>query len=312
MFEISNVKEYVEFKKKELKRTMDNDIYTLSIIQFGDNPESNKYINGKIKDCIEMGIRTILFKTTLNEKDKTKCRFMLHTQITEPDGRVSNEYMPLWYANQALTYGFSKHARNVYNHIDGVIIQEPIDPIYEVNSMNMLDTILNLFDDIVDVDGFIDPDITPCTAEGIYNFLVDCGVNIEGSKILIINRSHLVGKPLAKRLVDAHANVSIVNSTISEEDLYRLIAFSDIIVSGTGHRIITKDKYYRALNEYNARNRDKILIDVGMHIDPETGKLAGDCDPNITELQTPVPGGVGLLTRLALLHNFIINVRKNK
>ena len=145
-----------------------------------------------------------------------------------------------------------------------------------------------------DVDGFINPDINPCTPKGIIDYLDYCGYkDFSGKTVLIINRSDIVGKPLAKMFLERNATTIMAHSKTS--NLKDLMAAADIIVTAVGKaNFITKEMI----------RENQIVIDVGINFD-ENGKLCGDCEKGIGPNVTPVPGGVGLLTRVALLENII-------
>ena len=145
-----------------------------------------------------------------------------------------------------------------------------------------------------DVDGFINPNINPCTPKGIIDYLAYCGYeDFSGKTVLIINRSDIVGKPLAKMFLERNATTIMAHSKTT--NLSELMAAADIIVTAVGKaNFITKEMI----------RENQIVIDVGINFD-ENGKLCGDCEKGIGPNVTPVPGGVGLLTRVALLENII-------
>lgn len=145
-----------------------------------------------------------------------------------------------------------------------------------------------------DVDGFINPDISPCTPKGIIDYLDYCGYkDFSGKTVLIINRSDIVGKPLAKMFLERNATTIMAHSKTT--NLKDLMAAADIIVTAVGKaNFITKEMI----------RENQIVIDVGINFD-ENGKLCGDCEKGIGPNVTPVPGGVGLLTRVALLENIV-------
>ena len=143
-----------------------------------------------------------------------------------------------------------------------------------------------------DVDGFRPlSKFQPCTPLGIMKYLEYCEYDLEGKNVTIIGRSDIVGKPLAKLMTDANATVTLCHS--KTKDLWTHIDTADLIVSAVGKRGI--------LNCYAIH---KPVIDVGINFD-ENGKLCGDCINTENREVTPVPGGVGLLTRCALLENIV-------
>ena len=157
-----------------------------------------------------------------------------------------------------------------------------------------------------DVDGFHPlSELNPCTPQGIIDYLHAVGVNMQGLNALVIGRSNIVGKPMAKLLLKENCNVTTVHSKTSKEDMAFYIAHADIIVIAIGRQFFLDNKY--------TYKPSAIIVDVGISRD-ETG-LHGDAVPNLpVELQTPVPGGVGLLTRLSLIENLIkiYNKKYNK
>ena len=111
-----------------------------------------------------------------------------------------------------------------------------------------------------------------------------------------MGRSNIVGKPMAHLLLKENCNVTVVHSKTTKEDMHKYVANADIIVIAIGRQ------HY--LNEDYTYKPDAVIIDVGISRD-ENG-LHGDAVPNLpVRLQTPVPGGVGLLTRLALYENLL-------
>lgn len=173
-------------------------------------------------------------------------------------------------------------------HYQGVIVQLPA-------AIKHPDALFTMEQD---VDGFINPNVVPCTPKGIMDYLEYCGyTDFSGMNVLIINRSDIVGRPLAKQFLDKNATTIVAHS--KTRDLKQLMAAAHIIVTAVGKpNFITKDMI----------RDDQIVIDVGIAFD-ENGKLCGDCEKGMGENVTPVPGGVGLLTRLALLEN-VMNINR--
>lgn len=139
---------------------------------------------------------------------------------------------------------------------------------------------------------------TPCTPLGIMKYLEYCDYDLEGKNVTIIGRSDIVGKPLAKLMTDANATVTLCHS--KTKSLWTFVETADLIVSAVGKRGI--------LNCYAIH---KPVIDVGINFD-ENGKLCGDCINTENRDVTPVPGGVGLLTRCALLENIVRMVEERE
>ncbi len=148
-----------------------------------------------------------------------------------------------------------------------------------------------------DIDGF-NPfsHFIACTPRGIVDYLKEENIEIEGQNCVVIGRSDIVGKPMAQLFLKLNGNVTMLHSKTKREDMERYVANADIIVVATGHR---------ALLDHTFKFKESaVVVDVG--ITREDGKLHGDCEPGLpVRLQTPVPRGVGLLTRLALMKNIM-------
>ena len=182
------------------------------------------------------------------------------------------------------------HTLNGDDSVSGIIIQLPLP--------KQLDkaAIINAVSDKKDVDGFKDSsEFTPCTPLGIMLVLDNLGVSVDGKVCCVIGRGD-VGRPIVDILMKHNATVLWCNSHTKVEDLKRLQEMSDIVVSATGVPGLVSHPY-----------NNQIIFDVGISRGAD-GKLYGDvskscyCDEaNIT----PVPGGVGLMTRVALLENTV-------
>jgi methylenetetrahydrofolate dehydrogenase (NADP+)/methenyltetrahydrofolate cyclohydrolase len=145
-----------------------------------------------------------------------------------------------------------------------------------------------------DVDGFhpFSP-MMACTPKGIVDYLAANQFQFKGKHAVIFGRSYIVGRPLATALLDRDCTVSIVHSKTSMEDQQLLLSRADLLCVAIGK------KWY--INEQQLKP-SAYIIDIG--ITREDGQIFGDVRPGRQVLlQTPVPGGVGLLTRLSLLKN---------
>lgn len=171
-----------------------------------------------------------------------------------------------------------------------IIVQEPIaaDAIpYDASDINAEK----------DVDG-LSPmsEYWPATPKGIIMYLNACGFDYKGKNAVVLGRSKIVGKPMARMLLDRDMNVTILHSKTSAEDKAYYLAHADLVVAAVGKAdILMREECPNA-----------VVIDVG--INRVDGKLCGDFIENPamtsdTVWSTPVPGGVGLLTRLALMTN---------
>ena len=142
-------------------------------------------------------------------------------------------------------------------------------------------------------------EVFPATALGIVKVLESLGESLVGKDVVVVGRSLIVGKPIAELLIQRDCTVTICHS--KTKNLQEKIDSADIVIAAIG-----KAKHL-VVNNPNA-----ILIDVGINRD-ENGKLCGDFDIEKcnARLATPVPGGIGLMTRACLLEN-IYNLAKNK
>ena len=172
--------------------------------------------------------------------------------------------------------------------VDGLIVQMPLPK--HINE----DKIKLAVNPNKDVDGFHPLSrFQTCTPKGIIDFLTDQGFSFQGKNAVVIGRSNIVGKPLAMMLIARHANVTVVHSKTSVTDLNFYLEHADLICVAVGKKWLLDQQSLKT---------SAFVIDVGINrID---GVLYGDARPNLAvAYQTPVPGGVGLLTRLALISN---------
>lgn len=253
-------KEYAKDVKEYLRDSISfsGKTPTLTIIQVGDNQASNAYVGGKIRDCQEVGINSRLIKLSesISQVDFVK------TVKNEVDSGLS----------------------------DGIIIQLPLPKhLNEKKAMYHIPPYM-------DVDGFrSDSCFTPCTPLGIMRYLKENRIEIEGKHCVIIGRSDIVGKPMAKLMLEENATTTVCHS--KTKNLSDITRTADIIIVAVGVRdILTGDMV----------KEGAVVVDVGINRNEE-GKLCGDCHyPSLVDkcsLITPVPSGVGLITRATLLQN---------
>ena len=260
-------KDYAALKKEELKTKIDEHIIIrpyLAVIQIGDDPASNSYIKGKQRDCEEVGI------------------FFSHYRFSSD---ISHDELKEFISDL--------NEDPIYN---GIILQLPVPSHIDVKDIQ------RLIDPAKDVDGF-NPDsyFHPCTPLGVINYLKFNGYHFRGKNACVIGRSDIVGKPLAKMLLDLDCTVTVCHS---KSDLRSVLPCQDIIFTCINQIEFFDETYF-------APYQDVIDIGLGKGTD---GKLHG----NLTEaayLQQKEyigtnnsvvisgTGGVGLLTRLELLNN---------
>lgn len=149
-----------------------------------------------------------------------------------------------------------------------------------------------------DIDGFHPLSKTvAATPLGVYTYLKDQNFEFSGKNAVIIGRSNIVGKPMHKLLLDANMNVIMLHTRTTEEDKRFYLEHADLIIVAAGRAGILNNSY--KLKE------SAVVMDVGINFNEE-GKLIGDCEKDLpVAFQSPVPGGCGLLTRLAVIENLI-------
>ena len=243
---------------------------TLAVILVGNNPASKIYVSNKTKECREVGIET---------KD-----FYLPSDTSE------NELLNL-----------IKELNND-NEVDAILVQLPLPK--HMDEFKVLSTI----SPSKDVDGFHPenigklavgkPFIEPCTPKGIIRLLDYYEIGIEGKRAVVIGRSNIVGKPISLMLLHRNATVTICHS--KTQNIENITKEADILIVAVGKPNFVK----RNMIKENA-----VIIDVGINrleINNEY-KVVGDVDfedvKGICSYITPVPGGVGPMTRAMLLEN---------
>ena len=246
---------------------------SLVIIRVGDDFASGKYVSNKIKRCEEVGISS---------------------RIIHLDENVSQEVVEETILNL-----------NKDEDVTGVLLQLPIPKHLDE------DYLTNLIEDEKDVDGFTIGNMgklslglesnVACTPRGIITLLKEFNIEIEGQDVLIINRSNIVGKPLAQLFLKENATVTIAHS--KTKNLKEKIASADIVVTAVG-----RANFLRAENF----SEKTTIIDVSINFN-ELGKMCGDVskedyDIIVNEKKcnlTPVPNGVGQMTVIELIEQTI-------
>ena len=203
---------------------------------------------------------------------------------------------PEWYTERDI-YDLI-HNRNTYT---GIIVQMPLPDSIDTEAVKQMIPYQQ------DVDGF-GGRTTPCTPRGILDWLSLNDIDLDGKNVTIFGRSDIVGKPLAELMNKHNATVTLCHS--HTKNIKEHIKYADIIVSAVGKKgFLTKD----IMRYCEKRPR---VIDVGINFD-ESGKLCGDCSKDLQGYRnmayvTPVPKGVGLLTRTAMLDNLLDLYRENR
>ena len=260
---------------------------TLSVILVGDDAASQVYVRNKHKACDEVGIRSIQINLP-----KDVAKDVLISKINE---------------------------LNADNSVHGILVQLPVPKHIDVKK------VISVIDPRKDVDGFTqNSSFTPCTPAGVLDLLDGIpDYDIARKTALVIGRSDIVGKPVAKLLLDRNCTVIQAHSKTPKDVLCKMFSFADIVVSAVGKTdIISKydaEDYFKD-NRHDfygnfSNKRDRIIIDVGINRD-ENGKLCGDFSESFKEkyssFYTPVPGGVGPMTIAMLLKNTVLAAKLAK
>ena len=242
----------------------------LAAILVGDNPASSAYVRGKVRDCKEVGFKSTLIHL---KDDVRKEELIQNIQLL-----------------------------NLNTEIDGYIVQLPLP-----DGINEKEILLSI-DPMKDVDGFHPENLgrmalgletfIPATPYGILLLLEHYGIETTGKNAVVVGRSHIVGSPMSILL---SSNIEFGNATVTlahsrTKNLKEFTKNADILIAAVGkHSFIDK----------NFIKDGAVVIDVG--INRVSGKLHGDVDfdsvKDIVSAISPVPGGVGLMTRVGLLMN---------
>lgn len=186
--------------------------------------------------------------------------------------------------------------------VSGILVQVPLPK--QVDEQKVLDAI----DPDKDVDGFHPINIgrlyldqaklIPCTPLGVMELLKHADIDLEGKNAVVIGRSHIVGQPVSKLLIQQNATVTVLHSR--SQNVHEHLKNADIIISAVGRPGMVKKEDVK---------EGAVVIDVGNTPD-ENGKLKGDVEyDEVSEVAgaiTPVPGGVGPMTITMVLNNTLI------
>ena len=202
------IKEYVLQQKEMLKAKVAKMPVapTLSIITVGHNPASEAYVRGKKKDAAEVGINAIhtLFEESVSEEEVLN---LLKKQNADPS-------------------------------INGIIVQLPVPK--HISEQKINETI----SPDKDVDGFVlGSKFVCCTPKGIIDYLVDEGFDFLGKNAVVIGRSDIVGKPMARLLLDKSCNVTVLHSKTKDEDRRMFLKNADLIVLAVGKQGLIDHSY---------------------------------------------------------------------
>ena len=241
----------------------------LMVVIVGNNPASQSYVRGKIKATEYVGFDGTLVSLP---EDCTEEALLAEIERLNQDDKV-----------------------------DGILVQLPLPK--HISE----DRVIAAISPDKDVDGFHatnvarlwlnQPCIVPCTPKGVIVMLDRAGIEISGKNAVVVGRSNIVGKPVAKLLLDRNATVTIAHSRT--KNLQEVCRQADILVAAVGRPEMLTADYIKP---------GAAVIDVGINR-LEDGRLVGDVDfagaKEIAGAITPVPGGVGPMTITMLMRNTI-------
>ena len=272
-----------EFRDEVAKLKEQGIVPGLAVILVGEDPASQSYVTSKERDCAEVG-------------------------IFSDDNRLPAE------TTQEELIALVKEKNNDPK-IHGILVQLPLPKHLDESE------VIFAIDPNKDVDGFHPINVgkmmigekafLPCTPHGVVHLLVRSNVTIEGANVVIIGRSNLVGKPLANMLIqkNKNANATVTVCHTRTKDLASHTKQADIIIAAVGRvNTVTADMV----------KDGAVVIDVGVNRIEDSSKksghrLVGDVDYEAVKekasLITPVPGGVGPMTRTMLLYNTIASAK---
>ena len=241
----------------------------LDVILVGEDPASVTYVASKERDSQEVGIESRVH------------RFSTDVSQQELDGLVGQ--------------------LNEDTAVSGFFIQLPLpeglDPMPLISSIFPAKDVDGLSPESVGRLALGLPSLLPCTPHGVIQLLKRNGIELSGREAVVVGRSNLVGKPLAQLLLRENATVTVCHSRTRE--LAAVTRRADVLIVAAGKREMVGVEHV---------GEDAVVVDVGIHRDEEGG-LVGDVRFDEVEQRaawiSPVPGGVGPMTRAMLLHNTV-------
>ena len=251
----------------------------LAIIRVGNDPASEKYVNNKVKRCEEIGIESLVIH--------------LGEHLT----------------NEDVAYVIDEANRD--ETVTAVLLQLPLPKHLDE------DYLTNLIESNKDVDGFTVDNMgklilghkgnVACTPRGIIDMMKFYNITMEGKDVLIINRSNIVGKPLAHLFLKENATVTVAHSRT--KNLRDKVKAADIVVTAIGRpNMFSVDDF----------SENTTIIDVSINFD-ENGKMCGDVvKSDYDDLIkkgcniTPVPNGIGQCTVMSLIEQTIEIAERNE
>ena len=257
----------------------------LGTVLVGDDPGSKWYVEGKHRDCAQVGIESI--------------RRDLPESVTQEE---LEEVIDELNANDACT-GYIVQLP-LPDHIDTDAILERIDPAKDADGLHPT----NLGRLMLNVNRPITTPL-PCTPRGVIELMLRNGIELAGKHVVVIGRGVTVGRSIGSLLTRREYNATVTLTHTGTRNLPELLAQADVIVAAAGAPRIVKAEDVKP---------GAIVLDVGVsrEEDPETGKskIVGDVDPGVAEVAawiSPNPGGVGPMTRALLLRNVVDTAQRS-
>ena len=248
----------------------------LGTILVGDDPGSVAYVEGKHRDCAEVGIKSI--KLNLPATSNTsEVIAAVNALNTDPSCTGFIVQLPLPVG------------------VDTQKVLSAINPAKDADGLtpNNLGNLVLGFNSVV-----------ACTPKAIVALLAEYKINLSGVKVLVIGRGMTVGRPLSILLSQKQINATVTLAHSASRNLTELIKESDVVIAAMGSAQFIKAKMVK---------KGSVLVDVG--ITRDGNQLVGDFDPKVIEVASafaPMPGGVGPMTRVMLLKNVIELARNEK
>ena len=248
----------------------------LGTILVGDDPGSVAYVEGKHRDCAEVGIKSI--------------------KVNLPATSTTDEVIA------------AVNALNTDPSCTGFIVQLPLPVGVDTQK------VLSAINPAKDADGLTPNNlgnlvlgfnsVVACTPKAIVALLAEYKINLSGVKVLVIGRGMTVGRPLSILLSQKPINATVTLAHSASKNLTELIKESDVVIAAMGSAQFIKAEMVK---------KGSVLVDVG--ITRDSNQLVGDFDPKVIEVASafaPMPGGVGPMTRVMLLKNVIELARNEK
>ena len=245
---------------------------TLAVVLVGNDQASEVYVRNKEKVSAEVGIHSEVHRLP---EDATQDELNALIKELNDSEKVTAILLQL----------------PLPQHLDSQQAIELISPNKDVDGLTLHNQGLLAVGNEEDA-------IIPCTPLGIVYLMDAIGYNVSGKHVTVLGRSNLLGKPMARLMMNRNATVSVCHSKTKRVDRDALMQMSQVVISGIGQAKKIKFTYYFPT---------QLLIDAGINRDKD-GKLVGDVDTKALPKDcsyTPVPGGVGLLTTATLVENVI-------